>query len=389
MKLFDQTDYDLGRIKRDFMEGKLFVDSSYQRRKVWNDEDKVRLIETILMNYIVPEVFFWEADRDLETGIASTHIVDGQQRITAIIDYINDEFALTKKYLLDSTIREECGDKKFSELSPIYRDKFWSYKLTVVNIDKSCSIEMIKQMFFRLNLTEYSLNSQERRNSKDSAFGDKCSSLSSMDFWNKVKVFSSTDAKRMKDVEFCCNIYILANEFIVNQTDDKKINDYYDDYADEFDEDGTLWNKITRAMDYIGLLVDKNTISFLSKKAQLYTAFSVFIKMIENNEEMDESFVENFKTFVRVYSKFRNDYVVDLSDAIDLDVYEKIKKYKLASSEGVNKLTNRMLRYEILYNFCTCDSSYLPAIYNVERKFDEQKESVANDALDAEDLNEE
>lgn len=30
---------------------------------------------------------------------------------------------------------------------------------------------------------------------------------------------------------------------------------------------------------------------------------------------------------------------------------EAIKKYKLASSEGVNKIRNRKLRYEILKNY--------------------------------------
>ena len=76
-------------------------------------------------------------------------------------------------------------------------------------------------MFYRLNLTNYSLNRQEKRNSKDSVFGDKCEALSTYDFWKKTKLFSSADAKRMKDVEYCCAIYILANEGIVDQTNDK------------------------------------------------------------------------------------------------------------------------------------------------------------------------
>lgn len=34
------------------------------------------------------------------------------------------------------------------------------------------------------------------------------------------------------------------------------------------------------------------------------------------------------------------------------EVYEKIKKYKLTSSEGVNKVGNRVIRFETLYNIC-------------------------------------
>ena len=34
-------------------------------------------------------------------------------------------------------------------------------------------------------------------------------------------------------------------------------------------------------------------------------------------------------------------------------IYEDIKKYKLASSEGINKVRNRTIRFEILYKICT------------------------------------
>ena len=48
--LFRRNTKTVAEINRDFREGKLFADTSYQRRKVWNDQDKVRLIETIRWN---------------------------------------------------------------------------------------------------------------------------------------------------------------------------------------------------------------------------------------------------------------------------------------------------------------------------------------------------
>ena len=42
-----------------FTESSLIVDDSYQRRSVWNENDKIRLIETILLNFIIPELFLW------------------------------------------------------------------------------------------------------------------------------------------------------------------------------------------------------------------------------------------------------------------------------------------------------------------------------------------
>ena len=205
--LFRRNTKTIQEINRDFTEGKLFADPSYQRRKVWNDQDKVRLIETILMELVMPEVFFWTTDRDPDTGLASTHIVDGQQRINAIVDFISGEFSLNERYLMNDQIKQCCGKKNFRQLDESYKNKIWEYPISIVEIDTECTMADIKELFYRLNLTNYNLNQQEKRNSKDSAFGDKCEALSTYDFWEKTKLFSSADAKRMRDVEYCCSIY--------------------------------------------------------------------------------------------------------------------------------------------------------------------------------------
>ena len=51
-----------------------------------------------------------------------------------------------------------------------------------------------------------------------------------------------------------------------------------DKIYDEFDQDNSLEEKIMQAMDIIDSLVDKTTISFISKKAQMYTLFCVAFK---------------------------------------------------------------------------------------------------------------
>ncbi len=352
--LFRRNTKTIQEINRDFMEGKLFADSSYQRRKVWNDQDKVRLIETILMELVMPEVFFWTTDRDPDTGLASTHIVDGQQRINAIADFIGGEFSLNERYLMNDEIKRQCGKKEFKQLEQSFKNKIWEYPISIVEIDPECKMAEIKELFYRLNLTNYNLNQQEKRNSKDSIFGDKCEALSTYDFWKKAKLFSSADARRMKDVEYCCSIYILANEGIIDQTNGKKINNYYDDYKDEFDADNQLKDKILKAMSVIEDILDKTTISFVSKKAQMYTLFCVIFRMFEEEKSFEE-FFEKIKVFVAAYSKFRNEFVLEYEDDLTSAVYANIKKYKLASSEGINKVANRTIRFEILYKICVED----------------------------------
>ena len=284
MELFDRNKKTIKDIYEQFNEGKLTVDQSYQRRHVWMPQDKVRLMETILMGLIVPEVFFWPASIDPETGNTLTHIVDGQQRISAIVDFIDCKYKLNSKYMLDDGMKNQCGNLTFSELTSEAKTSIWTYKLSVVDIDKSWSMDQIKIMFYRLNLTNYSLNEQEKRNSKSSAFGDKSEALAKNEFWNELRVFSANDARRMKDTEYCCSIYILAQEGIVDQTGSQKVNQYYDDYSEKYDTDDTLTNKIVGAMDIIRTWCNYETISFISKKAQMYTMFCIALRLITDSK---------------------------------------------------------------------------------------------------------
>lgn len=352
MELFDRNKKTIKDIYEQFNEGKLTVDQSYQRRHVWMPQDKVRLMETILMGLIVPEVFFWPASIDPETGNTLTHIVDGQQRISAIVDFIDCKYKLNSKYMLDDGMKNQCGNLTFSELPSEAKTSIWTYKLSVVDIDKSWSMDQIKIMFYRLNLTNCSLNEQEKRNSKSSAFGDKSEALAKNEFWNELRVFSANDARRMKDTEYCCSIYILAQEGIVDQTGSQKVNQYYDDYSEKYDTDDTLTNKIVGAMDIIRTWCNYETISFISKKAQMYTMFCVALRLITDSIDNTDTIKKKIEKFIMSYNLFRNEYEMSFEDERLTMLYESIKKYKLASSEGVNKFQNRMIRYEQLFKNC-------------------------------------
>lgn len=59
-------------------------------------------------------------------------------------------------------------------------------------------------------------------------------------------------------------------------------------------------------MDIIQSLCDK-TISFVSKKAQMYTLFSLFFKLIDDKIEFTEEISNRFKFFVATYNAFRNE----------------------------------------------------------------------------------
>ena len=122
------------------------------------------------------------------------------------------------------------ADKLFSELDDESKKTIWSYEMSIVNLDKNFSMDEVRNMFYRLNLTDYSLNEQEKRKSLASAFGQKAEELANEEFWQNYKIFSPTDIRRMKDVEYSSSIILLAREGIVDQTKSDRLDQIYKDY---------------------------------------------------------------------------------------------------------------------------------------------------------------
>ena len=162
--IYSRSEQKVQEVYRDFTNNSLIVDESYQRRSVWVDRDKIRLIETILLGLIVPELYFWDAETDANSGQTITHIVDGQQRIKAIVDFIDNKIRLHKDCLLDPVAKELYGDKSFSDLDDEVKKQLWAFRLSVIRIENK-DMDEIRKIFFRVNLTNYSLNDQERRHS--------------------------------------------------------------------------------------------------------------------------------------------------------------------------------------------------------------------------------
>ena len=331
-----------------FKDGTLVVDRTYQRKTVWGVKDNIRLIETILLKLIIPEIFLWDFDTDPNNGQTITHIVDGQQRINAIFDFIAGKYKLQKKYLTDNEIIERYGDKCFEDLDDNTKKSIWSYEMSIIYLDKDFSIEEVRKMFYRLNLTDYNLNEQEKRNSLNSKFGAISEELANEEFWDEYKIFSPRDVRRMQDIEYCSSILILAREGIIDQTKNERLDQIYKEFCEDYKDAESDVQKVHEAMKLIEKLTKREINGFVNKKIQMYTMFSVMFDFVENSIDVSESVIQMFSAFENCYTIFKNEYDLQGETEAERKILEYLKKYKLASSEGVNKLSNRMIRFEVL-----------------------------------------
>lgn len=349
---FNDNRKSIKEITTMFEDGSLIVDDTYQRRSVWSEKDKIRLVETVLLRLIIPVLFFWKADTDPETGLSTTHIVDGQQRIKAICSFANNEFKLKPQCLLDDSAKEKYANKYFRDLDVEDKKAFWNYQLMVIDIDPAATRADIITMFNRLNLTDYSLNDQEKRNSMSGEFAALARELADSSIWDDKHLFTSKDIKRMKDVEFCASLILLYRKGIIDQTDQSALNQAYEDYQADYKDAEKDKEAILAAIDVVQqFFVTEDVTKFLRKKTQLYTLFSVVFYMQRNDIILKEEFKNNLQQFVELYSIFSNDMEFTELPGEEKVLFDWLKKYKLASSEGLNKHTNRMIRFNVLKDF--------------------------------------
>lgn len=142
---------NIGHLESLMKKGELIYAPYYQRNFVWDLNDQIEFIETILLGYPCPEIFIAEGRWDLEKNIKYIHVIDGQQRLTTIKRFINNEFPVKKRF--------------YKELSDTEKFKFLDYEIGTVTLklNPEQDISEIEEIFRRLNKNKYTLNETEKR----------------------------------------------------------------------------------------------------------------------------------------------------------------------------------------------------------------------------------
>lgn len=127
----------------------------FQRNLVWRDAHKRDFIDTILKGYPFPQIFLARGPIDVENMTASQAVVDGQQRLNAIREFIDG------KLVVDG--------KTFKDLEPEQKTDFLKYEVAVIDFDLDAGDPRLKDVFHRLNRTYYALSAIEKLASEYSA----------------------------------------------------------------------------------------------------------------------------------------------------------------------------------------------------------------------------
>jgi len=302
--------------------GNVKLSPKYQRRLVWPVSHKVYLIDTILKELPIPK-FFVQLIVDPKTGKTIYNVVDGQQRLNAIFEFIDGKFSLSKKHHpFPEQLDEELEDSTFQDLSKEYQEKFWSYPLTVEQLINTTENE-IRDMFVRLNKNNVRLNPQELRNALYEGDFKKLSyDLAdewAEDFFLKNKILSLASIRRMGDAEFISEL--LVSMLYGIQDKKKKLDKYYAD-NEEMDETDVrnLKRTFNKIINFIIKIFgeDIRTTRF-KNKSDFYSLFYVIFELLKEKYKFDESVFDEIK---KVLIELNKEARLESSNPIMVKYYE-------------------------------------------------------------------
>jgi rubredoxin len=185
-----KADNSVFELHRQSQKGQLRLQPSFQRYYVWSDKQASALVESLFLRLPIPLVYLAE-EKDSKYSV-----VDGQQRLTSLFRFMENEFAITGLEVL-----QDLNGKRFNKLSKPEQEHVENFLLTVVRIDKESHPEVKFEVFERLNTGSVKLNDQEVRNAVfRGAYNDLLRTLAKNSTF--LRLLGQTEPhKRMSDVE--------------------------------------------------------------------------------------------------------------------------------------------------------------------------------------------
>lgn len=312
-------------------ESALLLSPDFQRNPVWQSPQKDYLIETILLSLPVPEVYL--VNRITPDGDSTYVVVDGQQRLRTIIEFISEEFTIKH------TINSFKNIKKFSDLDSEQKQKFWRYPIVVRDLEDSSDND-VRDLFQRLNKYAFVLNDQELRNARfKGCFLKAVTMIGELPFWTCSGLFSANDIRRMIDLEFISILLATIIGGIFHRKD--RLDEFYVMYEKEFDASNHYIERFQKILELIELIVPDIVKTRWSNKSDFYSLF-ISLDQLETNPDI----IEKLKTILHDFSREIENVKVNQDNAT-----QDAKDYLDAATYGTNDKDRRIKRHNILFKY--------------------------------------
>lgn len=217
-------EYDLETLVKKILKKLIKLDPEYQRRHRWDLPTSSRLIESLILNIPIPFIYLSQdidVDEDVnssEEDVSRYSVIDGQQRLTAIVNFIDNKFALEGLTVLDN-----LNGCYYKDLPPFLIRRLEERTIKCLRIDSTLDSQVKFDIFERLNTGSVKLEPQELRNAVSRGpFNDLIKELATnADFRTLIQINlenpgKNTKVQKMQDVELVLRFFALVDDNYMN-----------------------------------------------------------------------------------------------------------------------------------------------------------------------------
>lgn len=319
--------------------GELVLQPRFQRREVWSLKARSFLIDSIIRGHPIPPIYLRQTI-DTHSQKTAREVVDGQQRVKTILDFINNGFAVLPIH------NKRYGGQKFSELPNDVKMNFLEYDLSVDILIGATDADVL-EVFARLNSYTIVLNDQEKLNAKWSGkFKQTVYKLGGdhLEFWRSNKILTDRTIVRMREAE-------LASELVVAMIDglqDKKksLGHFYKKYDDSFPQSENVTQQFKACVDKIADIFGADLPESEFRKTTLF--YSLFCVIYDLLYGLPKSNTKQKQINKVSYDLIRNS-LRKLEEALrSKEPPIKYLQFKDASTRHTTDLSARKIRHETI-----------------------------------------
>ena len=245
MASFSREILNIRKIINYWEKKQLILQPKFQRRVAWDEDARSYLIDTVVRKFPMPKIYLRRTVNP-DTRLMIYEVVDGQQRLDAIISFYKGNLLLKAKH------NPNFNDVTFSNLPDTVQQDFFEYEISTEMIENASDPE-VWGLFERLNTYTMTLNRQEKLNAKYFGFFKQtayklAAEEEALDAWKKLNVFRDMQIARMKEVEMTSDVLVAIVWGISNLSDIRKA---YIEYDNEFPYMESAMSTFRVTLDFI------------------------------------------------------------------------------------------------------------------------------------------
>ncbi|MCZ8090662.1 DUF262 domain-containing protein [Flavobacterium sp.] len=342
----NSTTINIANFWENYQLDKYNFEPDYQRKSdVWSPSKKSFLIDTILKNFPIPPIFLHQ-HIDEETGKTMYDVIDGKQRLGAILSFIKNEIRTPEDFHSDGFGIPELSDISFKDLDENnlsdWKKAFWRYDITIEYIDTN-QVDVVNNIFDRLNRNGEPLTKQELRNAKynSSGFYKLIKRLTQIEILQPV--LNKLQRNRLEDEEYVTELLITSiNKEVIAGDKPEMIDQKMEEYSNssqeilkEFENDFIKYSEFIRNLN---LNLENLKIDGVS---HFYALWGFAIENLKNKTIEQINFEILNKKLEDFYQKYIEKSQIDL-----------IQQYKTTMSAGTKSTARRKRRIDSLLQYC-------------------------------------